>query len=1077
LAAHTYCTINVTFSPTAGGTRTGAITITDNAAGSPHLVSLSGTGTAPPGVSLSPTSLSFGNQALATTSTPKPVTLTSSGQGPLTINSITTSGNFAQTNNCASPLAAAASCTINVTFTPTVVGGQGGTLTIVDNAVGSPHTVGLGGVGLGPLASASPTSLSFANQVVGTTSAPKLVNLSNSGNTPLTITSITISGNFAQTNNCVSPLAAHTYCTINVTFSPTTGGTRTGAITIIDNAAGSPHMVALTGIGLGSLVSLSPASLSFGNQALATTSAPKPVTLTNSGQAPLTISSITTSGNFAQTNNCASPLAVAASCTINVTFTPTVVGGQSGTLTIVDNAVGSPHKVGLGGVGLGPLASASPTSLNFGNQVVGTTSVVKPVSLGNSGNAPLTISSIVASGDYAQTNNCVSPLAAHTYCTINVTFSPTAGGTRTGAITVTDNAAGSPHLVSLSGTGIAPAVSLSPASLNFGNQPKNTTSAPLTETVTNTGTATLTISSASLTGTNPGDFAKTGDTCTGANVAPSGTCTITVTFTPTAIGGRSGTLTVVDNAPGSPHTVGLGGVGLGPLPTLSPTSLSFGNQALATTSAPKPETLTNSGNAPLTISSITISGNFAQTNNCVSPLAGGSYCTINVTFTPAVVGGQGGTLTIADNAAGSPRTVTLSGVGLGPLVALSPTSLAFGSLGVGATSAPKLVYLSNSGNAPLTISNITTSGDYARSSNCASSLAAHTYCTINVTFAPTASGTRSGTLTVTDNAAGSPHSVPLTGTGLGPLATVSPTSLSFGNQAQGTTSAPKTVTLTNSGAGALTISSITTTGDYAKTHDCPGSLAAGAFCTINVTFHPTGSGTREGTLTIVDNAPGSPHSVTLTGSGLGPAVTLSPTSLTFGSLGVGVTSSPQTVTLTNSGAGALTIRGITPSGDFAQTNNCVSPVAVGGSCTISVTFTPTVGGTRNGTISIADDAPSSPHTVALTGTGLGPAVTLSPTSLNFGEQNYLTTSNPLPVTLTNNGAGPLTISSITTSGDYAKTHDCPGSLAAGAFCTINVTFRPAVVGPRTGTLTIVDNAPGNPHTASLTGIGKLTKTP
>jgi hypothetical protein len=356
-----------------------------------------------------------------------------------------------------SPLAAKAYCTIQVTFTPTVVGGQSGTLTIVDNAPASPHTVGLGGVGLGPLASISPTSLSFANQAVGTTSAPKLVNLSNSGNAPLTITSITASGDLAQTSNCVSPLPARTYCTISVTFKPTAAGTRTGSLTITDNAAGSPHTVALSGVGTTApAATLQPTSLRFADQPLGSTSAPKSVTLTNTGGAPLTISSITTSGNYAQTNNCVSPLAAGAYCTINVTFTPQVAGGQSGTLTIMDNAVGSPHTVGLGGVGLGPLTSISPTSLPFGSLGVGATSAPKLVYLGNSGNAPLTITSITISGDFAQTNNCVSPLAAHTYCTINVTFSPTAGGTRTGAITITDNAAGSPHTVSLSGTGTTP---------------------------------------------------------------------------------------------------------------------------------------------------------------------------------------------------------------------------------------------------------------------------------------------------------------------------------------------------------------------------------------------------------------------------------------------------------------------------------------------------------------------------------------------------------------------------------------------------------------------------------------------
>jgi hypothetical protein len=149
-------------------------------------------------------------------------------------------------------------------------------------------------------------------------------------------------------------------------------------------------------------------------------------------------------------------LAAGAYCTINVTFTPQVVGGQSGTLSVTDNAAGSPHTVALSGIGLGPVAVLSTTSLNFGNQQVGTASTPKTVTLSNSGNAPMTITSLTASGDFAQTSNCVSPLAAHTYCTITVTFTPTAAGTRTGAITVNDNALGSPHTVSLSGTGTTP---------------------------------------------------------------------------------------------------------------------------------------------------------------------------------------------------------------------------------------------------------------------------------------------------------------------------------------------------------------------------------------------------------------------------------------------------------------------------------------------------------------------------------------------------------------------------------------------------------------------------------------------
>src|SRR5205814_8789583 len=185
------------------------------------------------------------------------------------------------------------------------------------------------------------------------------------------------------------------------------------------------------------------------------------------------------------------------------------------------------------------------------------------VTLTNSGSSALTISSIsitgTNSGDFAQTNNCpLSPstLAASTSCTINVTFTPTATGARSGTLSVADNAAGSPQTASLSGTGTAPGVSLSPTSVSFGSHPVNTTSAAQTVTLTNNGNSALTIASISITGTNSGDFAQTNNCpLSPSTLAASASCAINVTFRPTAAGARSGTLSVADKAAGSPQSV------------------------------------------------------------------------------------------------------------------------------------------------------------------------------------------------------------------------------------------------------------------------------------------------------------------------------------------------------------------------------------------------------------------------------------------------------------------------------------------------------------------------------------------
>ncbi len=661
----------------------------------------------------------------------------------------------------------------------------------------------------------------------------------------------------------------------------------------------------------------------------------------------------------------------------------------------------------------------------------------------------MTISSIgvtgANAGDFAQTNTCpVSPstLAAGANCTISVTFTPTAAGARAANLSVADDAPGSPQTVALSGTGVAaaPAVSLSPTSLAFGQQPVGTSSASQNVTLTNTGTAALTISSIGLTGTNSGDYAQT-NTCpiSPATLGVGANCTISVNFSPTAAGSRTASVSISDNAPGAPHTVGLTGTGTRPAVTLTPTSLGFGTQLVGTSSAAQSSTLQNTGNAPLVISSIGLTGanagDFAQLSDCpLSPstLAVGASCTISVTFSPTAAGSRTASVTISDNAPGAPHAVALSGTGVAaaPAVSFSPTSLGFGNQLVGTTSSAQDVTLTNSGTAALTISSIgvtgANAGDYAQTNTCPlspSTLAVGASCTISATFAPSASGARSAAISVADDAPGSPQTVALSGTGTAPAVGLTPSSVAFGNQLIGATSPAQDATLTNTGSAPLTISSIGLTGtnsaDYAQTNTCPlgpSTLAAGASCTISITFTPSAGGSRTASVSVADDAPGGPHTVALSGTGVSaaPAVSLSPTSLGFGQQPVGTTSASQDVTLTNSGSAALTIDSIgvtgTNAGDFAQTNTCpLSPstLGVGASCTISVTFAPTAAGSRSAGVSLVDDAPGSPQTVALSGTGTVPAVTLTPGSLNFGNQLIGTSSAAQSSTLQNTGSAPL----------------------------------------------------------------------
>jgi hypothetical protein len=646
-----------------------------------------------------------------------------------------------------------------------------------------------------------------------------------------------------------------------------------------------------------------------------------------------------------------------------------------------------------------PPIAVSPSSLSFGSQLVGTTSSALAVKVSNNGTSATTVS-VAASGDFAQTNNCpVSPatLAPAASCNVSVTFTPTATGLRNGAITVSDPLPGSPQMVALTGTGVAPVVTLGGSSISFGNQIVGMSSAVQMVTLSNTGTATLTISSIAITGTNSGDFSQT-NTC-GASVAAGANCSISVTFKPTATGSRAASVTITDNASGSPQSVSLTGTGVAPVVSFGgTTALTYSGQPVGTTSTVQSVTLTNTGNAALAITGIAItganSGDFAQTNTCpASPatLAAGSNCTISVTFDPTATGARNASLAVTDDASGSPQAISLTGTGTpaAPVASLSTTSLSFGNQLVGTSSSAQSVTLTNTGNATLTFSGSgiaitgTNSGDFSQTNTCGASVAAGANCTISVTFNPTATGNRTASVSITDNASGSPQTVSLTGTGTAPIVSFGgTTSLNFGNQLVGTTSAAQTVTLTNTGTATLTFSgsgiAITgaNSGDFAETNTCGSSVAAGANCTISITFKPAATGARNGSLSVTDNASGSPQSIPLTGNGVAPAVMLSGNSLTFAGQLITTTSSAQSVTLTNSGTAPLTISSIAVTGtnasDFAQTNTCPASsatLAVNANCSISVTFTPTVTGSRTASVTITDNASGSPHSVSLTGMG------------------------------------------------------------------------------------------------------------
>jgi hypothetical protein len=588
--------------PLAGNPQTGVQPVCTSCQESPplsdaFLVALTENTNAGPIVEFNAPELNFGNQLDGSPNPPELSILTNGGTVPLEISSLgivgTNASDFSQSNNCpTSPqmLAAGANCSITVTFSPSLAGAESAAISFTDNAANSPQGVNLAGTGEEPVASPSPQMLSFGNQPEGTTSAQHVVTLSNTGNLALNISLVTVGGpDVAQfaikgEDTCTNPPMVQPggSCSIGIAFEPQTTGNFNAQLQFTDNAgnaASATQTVPLSGVGVppSAAANLAPTSLTFPAQIVGTTSGPQTVTLGNTGSLTLQISTISLTGTnasefaFGPGTNCpvnGGTMAVSAECSINVTFTPSSIGPQTAAISFSDNVSGSPQTVALSGSGVGASLSISPTNIGFAPQTLEIPTAAQAVTVRNTGSAPVQISSITISGantaDFVEMNNCPGTLnVAAAPCTVSVAFQPLSGGAQAATLLIANNAIANPQVVSLSGMGLVPSVALPGTSPSFSDELVGTTSAPAQVAIANTGNGALSISSLTLSGTNPGDFQQTStcvDNSQHTNMIAAGTaCTVNVTFVPQAAGTRAATLNITDNALNSPQTMALTG--------------------------------------------------------------------------------------------------------------------------------------------------------------------------------------------------------------------------------------------------------------------------------------------------------------------------------------------------------------------------------------------------------------------------------------------------------------------------------------------------------------------------------------
>lgn len=562
----------------------------------------------------------------------------------------------------------------------------------------------------------------------------------------------------------------------------------------------------------------------------------------------------------------------------------------------------------------------------------------------------------------------------------------------------------------------APAASLSPASLTFSSTTVGQSSAALSATLANTGSATLNVGSIVLGGAAAGDYALNSGSCNaGGTLAAGASCPLILTFTPVAAGTRTASLTVSHNATGGASTLALSGTGAAvPQPTiaLSPASVNFGAVLLNTASATQTITVSNTGQAPLSFTSIALgganSGFITLGGSCstTAPVAAGASCTLALQATPTAAGSFTANIVLASNASNGSAAIGISGSGAAaaPAISANPSVLAFGTQTVGAAAITQNVTLTNSGNVALGITSIAATGAAsvtAGAGTCGASLAVGASCVVPVTFAPTAAGNVAATLLVRSNAPDLQVSI----SGAGTTAAAAKPVLSdtgpvaFADTQVGKSSPVHSTVLRNDGSAALKIATLLLGGshpaDFALGGTCTvnGTLSPAAACTIDSTFKPTAAGARSAGLVLVTDG-GVQLNLSLAGSGVavpaGAALAISPQSFDFGAVTVGGTAPVKRFTLTNTGGAALNVASATFTGPFSAVTDSTSCAAApftlqpGASCELAVRYAPIMTGASSGDVKLAGDGSAS-WTIALAGqASAAPATAAQPQNRGGG---------------------------------------------------------------------------------------------
>ena len=813
---------------------------------------------------------------------------------------------------------------------------------------------------------------------------------------------------------------------------------------------------------------VAPSSLAFASAVVSATQSSQTLTVTNGTAAAVNITSAAITGvntsDFAiASTTCGSAVPANSSCIYQISFVPTTTGARAAYFVLANDSPNSSIAVALSGSGTPGVVTLTPTSATFPPTNAGSVSSIY-FTLSNSSNTIVGITAFsISNPAFTLTNQCSGQVVPATgSCTILVEFFPTGPGPQSGTLSI-QLWGGTTLSSDFSAVATGPDLQFSSGSLTFPATPVGTAAQPQTVTLYNYGTGPTAYLFRVINGTGASSFSETNDCPTA--LAVNAFCTFTVTANPTQTGAIAASL--VAYAVGSTATLPTSVTGTTATPPVlhfSSTSLTFPSTPIGIAAPQQTVTLYNSGTGPAQNIAAVFSGagasSFSETNDCPAALAANASCTFTVTAAPTQTGAIVANLVVSVPASSATLTATVTGTPgtptNNPLVP-SDSQIYVPSGG------SSVITLTNTGTGSITFASINATAGFSQTNTCGATLAAGATCNVQLTAAVATQTPVIGTLTVSSNAQTLVQTVTLYSAAnvanFGPVVVGYPASSPFATYCgiygcNVTTAGPDP-------------------GDFPPAGSSPGCYPRSQTgCYVYTQFVPTAVGQR---IAISNSSNSYPTLLVGTGvpaTGQVTSFSISAGSINFGTYYIGYTSpQPVTLTLTNTGNQPVPINSITTTSSFflgyqfPETNTCGSSLAVGSTCTITVSFSNTNGGGGNATgqLTILSYSLTPTINIPLYADPIYPQpnFSFSSTSVTLAPTQAGTSSTAQTITFSNNGNSPVTVATGPyTSGNTVFTYatNC-GAVAIGGTCTITVNGTPPSVGTFSDVLPVAVTGP------------------